>query len=240
MTETNTQTGRWSTAQAYEEAWWQARVDEINLEYLKQYAERLIANLDGIIDIKDDTRILEIGSGPAGILTFLNSDYKRAIEPLESFFAGIEKFARVRDKRVKYYEGKAEALPFAKNEFNLIIIDNVLDHCEEVTKVFTEMNRVLMSGGIIYMKLNVYHAWGKIVRLLSEKFQIDKGHPHTFTGADLKNHFREHHLTVVKEIRRGIFATWRKQLTSFKPRDLLKAISFSTPDTIIYVLAKKA
>ncbi len=237
MTRSIETTTRWGKAQAYEEDWWQNRIGAINLIYLQEYAKRLVENLHGILDIKKDTRILEIGSGPAGILTFLKSDHRCAIEPLEKFFAGIEKFSSFRDKRVKYFEGKAEKLPFENGEFDLIIIDNVLDHCEDITKVFSEMKRVLAANGIIYLRLNVYHAWGKIVRLLSERFQIDEGHPHTFTNSDLKRHFAKHGFTVVWELRKGAFVVWMRQLTSFRMKDFLKAVSLSSPDTIVHVLS---
>lgn len=238
MTRSIETTTRWGKAQAYEEAWWQDRIDAINLIYLKEYAARLTGNLQGILDIKNDTKLLEIGSGPAGILTFLKSDYRCAIEPLENFFAGIEKFSGFRDKQVKYFEGKAEKLPFKNGEFDLIIIDNVLDHCEDITKVFSEMRRVLAANGIIYLRLNVYHAWGKIVRQLSEFFQIDKGHPHTFTNADLKLIFDQNGFNIIREIRKGVLSIWIKQLTSFRVKDFLKAVSFSTPDTIVHILSK--
>jgi len=238
MTRSVEPTTRWAKAQAYEEAWWQERIDEINLDYLKEYAERVAENLHGILDIKNGTKILEIGSGPAGILTFLKSDHRCAIEPLESFFAGIEKFSSFRDKQVKYFEGKAEKLPFKNGEFDLIIIDNVLDHCEDISKVFSEMRRVLAANGIIYMRLNVYHAWGKTVRQLSEFFQIDKGHPHTFTNAGLKRILGRQGFKIVREIRKGVLAVWMKQLTSFRVKGFLKAVSFSTPDTIVHILAR--
>jgi len=238
MTRSIETTTRWSKAQAYEVAWWQERIDEINLDYLKEYAKRVAENLHGILDIRNDTKILEIGSGSAGILTFLKSDYRCALEPLESFFADIEKFSRFRDKQVKYFEGKAEKLPFKNGEFDLIIIDNVLDHCEDISKVFSEMRRVLAANGIIYMRLNVYHAWGKIVRQLSEFFQFDKGHPHTFTNVDLKRIFDQNDFSIIREIRKGVLSIWIKQLTAFKVKDFLKAVSFSTPDTIVHVISK--
>jgi ubiquinone/menaquinone biosynthesis C-methylase UbiE len=231
-----TKATRWEKAQAYEEAWWRKRIDSINLEYLRHYADELVANLDR--DLTKETNILEIGSGPAGILTFLKSDHRFAIDPLEGFFAQIEKFSNYRDENVKYFEAKSESLPFKNSKFHLVIIDNVLDHCESIPKVFSELSRVLKAKGIIYLRLNVYHVWGRIIRLLAERFQIDKGHPHTFTRSDLIRHFKQGNFAIIKEKSRGIFATWIAQLTSLKLKDFLKAISFSSPDTIIFVLSR--
>ncbi len=90
------------------------------------------------------------------MLTYINTKYRYAIDPLAHYFASVEEFNGFRDKKVKYYQGKAEALPFEDDNFVLIIIDNVLDHCENINLVFGEMHRVLKNRGIIYLRLNIY------------------------------------------------------------------------------------
>jgi len=234
-----TKTERWQKAQSYEEAWWQDIRDSIELDYLQDYAAELADNLSGILTIRSDTKILEIGSGPAGILTFLKSDHRFAIDPLESFFATVEKFAAYRDPQVNYFDGRSEELPFEDGMFDLIIIDNVLDHCEDIPAVFAEMRRVAKQGAVVYLRLNVYHVWGKIVRRLAELFQIDEGHPHTFSKADLERYFRQYDFEILKKKNRGFLKTWTKHLLSLQLKGLIKAASFSSPDTVTYVVRKR-
>lgn len=228
---------RWQSAQTYEKDWWEKQIEDIDLDYLRSYAAHLSHHTAPFLQIGKETKILEIGSGPAGVLTFLNADQKFAIEPLESFFASVPKCAAIRDERVQYVQGMAEELPWQNNMFDLIIIDNVLDHCQNVDAVFAEMQRVLRSGGIVYLRLNLYNIWGLIVRYFAEIFQIDEGHPYSFTPARLERYYHKHGFVIKQKVSRGIMKTWLKQISSFKVKELAKALSFATPDTVTYILA---
>ncbi|KAA3616528.1 MAG: class I SAM-dependent methyltransferase [Calditrichaeota bacterium] len=231
-------TDRWHVAQTYEKDWWEDRINGIDLDYLQKYATQLKENVAPVLKITKVTKILEIGSGPAGVLTFLESDQKYAIEPLESFFTAIPKCAEIRDKNVEYTEGMGENLPYDDGKFDLIIIDNVLDHCQDVEKVFAEMNRVLSPAGVVYLRLNLYNFWGLFVRYMAELFQIDEGHPYSFTKKGLEKYYKKHGLKVRTKTSRGVVKTWLKQVISFKAKELVKALTFSTPDTVIYILQK--
>ncbi len=76
-------------------------------------------------------------------MTFLKSNNKYAIDPLEDFFSNKEEWVRLRDPEVKYQKGKGENLPYKEEFFDLIILDNVLDHCENPVLVLDEVHRVL-------------------------------------------------------------------------------------------------
>lgn len=228
---------RWQTAQAYEKQWWQHRADNMDLEFYEAYAQDLIDELDGIFEIGGNTVILEIGSGAAGILTFLESEHRYAIDPLEQFFSTIPNFIRSRDKVVKYFAGKSENLPFRGNRFDFIIIDNVLDHCENVHLVLSEMSRVLKPNGCVYLRLNTYSLWGKFVRYLIELFQIDRGHPHTFTKKALRKIFVKSMFKACKCKPQGYFYCWLKALKSREPKQLAKAVTFTTSDKTMYILS---
>ncbi len=140
------QVDRWNKVQSSEELWWKKHIESIDLEYLQDYAKDLEYDLRNLFNIGRDTKILEIGSGPAGIVTFLKTDYRCAVDPLEPFFASVEKFSKFRDKAVIYSKAKAEELPFENDIFDLIIIDNVLDHCQDTQRIFSELHRVLHSN----------------------------------------------------------------------------------------------
>jgi ubiquinone/menaquinone biosynthesis C-methylase UbiE len=168
---------RWEQAQEYERNWWENQKKSISIEFYKNFADELKIVLNEILDINKNTSILEIGSGAAGTITFIDSDNKYAIDPLEYFYSTVTEFTKDRDARVNYYTAKGENLPFDTDKFDLIIIDNVLDHCSDPEAVLTEMNRVLKKGGVIYFRQNTYHFWGIFVRTLMEKITFDKGHP---------------------------------------------------------------
>jgi len=229
---------RWQSAQVYEKDWWGSHISTIEPDFYLAYAKDLLQELNGILTIKEDTAILEIGSGAAGIITHLESKSRNAIDPLEDFYSSVPKFKEFRDEKVNYHQGKAEKLPFEKNQFELIIIDNVLDHCADILAVFQEANRVLKTGGIVYLRLNVYTRWGRLVRKIVEVLQIDPGHPHTFIRTSLLNQLRQFGFNVLKEKRQGFWNTWIAELKTIKIKELLKALSFSSPNKTMFVLEK--
>ncbi len=229
---------RWHLAQTYEIKWWNDRTDTIDLDYLKYYAEDLLEEVRDVITIDQTTCILEIGSGPAGILTFLSSDNRHAIDPLEDYFSSIEQYSIFRDKRVKYQQGMGEHLPYDDEYFDFIIIDNVLDHCNSPEDVVKEMHRVLRPGGVVYFRQNTYHVWGKMIRELLELIRIDRGHPHTFLKSYLERLVQQNGFKILKKKSRGYYATWKSELRSPRFIDKLKALLFATRDKTLYVLNK--
>ena len=84
----NEQQTRWQLAQDYESNWWKDYNGD--LEWYRDFSQEVEIYTKPYILIKKETKILEIGSGAAGSLTFLNSDNKYAIDPvslLKSDFA---------------------------------------------------------------------------------------------------------------------------------------------------------
>lgn len=229
---------RWAVAQKYEKEWWAARQDQISFEFYREYAADLLQQTQDIIRIEPTTSILEIGSGAAGIITFLKADDRHAIDPLEDFYTAVPRFQTQRDRQVKYQQGRAENLPFDDRRFDFIICDNVLDHCDDAGRVFQELRRVLADHGVIYLRLNLYTTWGKFIRLLVELLGIDPGHPYTFTRKSIEKYFQENHLHVIKTGARGFFKTWLLELRSVKIKEFLKALSFSSPSKTLFLLAR--
>ncbi len=230
---------RWEKAQQYEKNWWGQSSGEIKFGFYKDFAESLLKFTEGQINITQKTQILEVGSGAGGIVTFLKeSENRYAIDPLENFYSSVEDFTCQRDKTVNYFNAIGEEIPFEDSKFDLLIIDNVLDHCRDPLKVMQECKRVLSGGGLIYMKQNTYHIWGVFIRYLMEVLLIDKGHPHTFTKKNLKDLISRNGLKVIKEERKGYFSTWRKELTSGGMKNLIKAVLFVTRDKVTFLISK--
>ena len=228
---------RWLLAQEYEKSWWDKRSNAIDFVFYKNFAQELLDFGRDELTIKDDTAILEVGSGAGGILTYLtDSKYRYAIDPLEDYYSSVEIFSNQRDPSVKYFTAKGEHLPFEDNKFDLVIMDNVLDHCDSPPKVMTEIKRVIKEKGTIYFKQNTYNIWGKSVRFIMERFLIDKGHPYTFTKKDLKTLLEKNEFTIIKRARNGYFPTWKKELSSPGAKEKIKAFLLVTRDKVTYLL----
>ncbi len=232
------QNSRWEKAQKYEKDWWSQRAHSINFEYYKVFARELLLELKPIIEINQSTSILEIGCGPAGISTYIDSNFKHAIDPLNDFFESIESFQKQRDTRTKYLKAKGENLPYEQETFDLVIMDNVLDHCEDPQKVMNETFRVMKMGSVLYFQQNVYTLWGKALRLGMEKFEIDKGHPFTFTKKDISLLLDRAGFEVLYSSSRGYLKQWISEVTSGNKKALIRAALLMTRDRDKYILRK--
>lgn len=230
---------RWEKAQQYEQNWWSERGEIINFQYYKVFASQLVSDLKLIIEIKKDPSILEVGCGPAGISTYLDSDRKYAIDPLNDYFVSVERFQQLRDQRTQYLTAKGESLPYKEESFDLVIMDNVLDHCENPEQVMKETLRVMKKGGVLYFQQNVYTLWGKGLRLGMEKFEIDKGHPHTFTKKDIYQLLNQIGLEVIYSDSRGYLKQWFSEVRSGNKKAMIRAALFMTRDRDKYILRRK-
>lgn len=234
----NNKEQRWKMAQEYEREWWVSRAKNLDLEFYRRFAQNIEKIIEPYYKVQKDHFILEIGSGAAGIITYLDCDNKFAIDPLENIYSSIKEFTSIRDSRVNYKLAKAENLPFENEVFDFIIMDNVLDHCEKPYMVVSEIKRVLKIGGVVYFRQNTYHIWGKIVRTLIEFLKIDKGHPFTFLKSDLNKVFKLNNLDVVYYQESGYLVTWVKEIKSDRIYDKIKALIFATRDKTTFIIQK--
>lgn len=171
---------RWLQAQEYERKHWQRIADKIASGVMKQLdwydwkARELEKKIPPYANIdKGNCKILEIGSGPIGIISFLKWGKERyAVEPLEDFFSSNAELIALRDSKVKYIKGCGEKLPFEDEEFSLIIIDNVLDHTREPKKVLREIYRVLMKNGLMFFTVNIRTNWGTFLHSILSLIHI--------------------------------------------------------------------
>ncbi|HYJ81067.1 MAG TPA: class I SAM-dependent methyltransferase, partial [Longimicrobiaceae bacterium] len=110
-------------------------------------------------------RVLDIGCGDAGVLiAFAESGARCA--GLELDEKSLER-GRVRAEEhgveIDLRRGVAEALPWPDSGFDLVILDNVLEHVTDRGATLREIRRVLAPGGILYQvtpkPLSLYSLW---------------------------------------------------------------------------------
>lgn len=98
-------------------------------------------------------RVLDVGCGDGGVPI--------AFAELGAAAAGLEPGARnLRRARaradehgvpVSFARGVAESLPFPDASRDLVILDNVLEHVADRTRTLTEIHRVLVPRGLLYL-----------------------------------------------------------------------------------------
>ena len=144
----------------------------------------------------------------------------------------------IRVNLYQYFQGKGEILPFEDGFFDLIIIDNVLDHCENPTLVLNEINRSLKIGGIIFFRQNLYNKWGKLLRTIMEFFKIDKGHPFTFTKQFFTKNINNRMWNIKHIEEDGYYMTWKNNLTNISFKGIIQTIFFIVRSRSLFILIK--
>jgi SAM-dependent methyltransferase len=181
---------RWQSAQRYERGFWEsvaARIADGSRSQLEWYAwraEQLALRLRslGLERLTNgQARVLEVGSGPVGVVGFFPAVERVAIDPLEPYYSSNATLTALRNRAVDYRQGSAEALPCDSGRYDLAIMENCIDHVRDVTAAMDELKRALNPGGTLYFTVNCRTKWGFILHRVLSRLRVDAGHPHTFT-----------------------------------------------------------
>lgn len=138
--------------------WWKAgNFEQWKNLYVSEYARgfQVLDMLRRTVEGLDPRglRMADIGCGDAGLpIAFAESGARAA--GLEVSPASIER-GRLRAEehgvQVDLRQGVAEALPWADASFDLVVLDNVLEHVQDRARTLAEIRRVLVPGGILYL-----------------------------------------------------------------------------------------
>jgi SAM-dependent methyltransferase len=218
-----TEQSRWAAAQSYERRYWESRARQIEsgasaqLGWYKWRAEQLEERLRaaGRADLCDGAaRVIEVGSGPVGLATFFPASRAVLVDPLHDFYGSSPVLSAMRNPAAEYVTGRGEALPAADGAFDLVIIENCIDHVENMHGVMAELLRVLSPGGVLYLTVNCRSSVGYYVHRALSRLKIDAGHPYTFTPARLDRLLAQYHLTVTDRQLGSFSAAWKEDLAS--------------------------
>lgn len=200
---------RWKQAQSSEKSFWEVlarRIEKDNKQELSWYRwraenlKRLVNKaISGSSFSLSSATVLEIGSGPVGVTSFLEAGECIAIDPLCDYYTLQPALVKYRDNNVQYKTGIGESLPFADAFCDLVVIENVIDHVQDAHAVMKEIGRVLKPGGILYLTINLHPAWGAILHWIISRLKIDKGHPYTFTLGKIRHFLAEHGFRILHD-----------------------------------------
>jgi SAM-dependent methyltransferase len=183
---------RWQRAQEYERSYWETQAAQIATGTVAQFdwyrwrADQLMHKLRvlGLDTLSNGhARVVEVGSGPIGVVPFLPAAERVAVDPLEPFYATNPVLTALRPSDVEYRPGLGEQLPCETGRYDLAMIENCIDHVQNPSAVRAELYRVLKPDGILYLTVNCRTAWGYRVHRVLSRLRLDPGHPYTFTPA---------------------------------------------------------
>ncbi|HJR76037.1 MAG TPA: class I SAM-dependent methyltransferase [Nitrospiraceae bacterium] len=221
---------RWQEAQAYEQSYWARLADNIALGSTGQlgwYSWKADLMEQHLVSIADELslregKILEIGSGPIGIATFMKWGERYTLDPLEDFYRSNSRLSELRNRSVTYGVGSGEKVPFGDETFSLVILDNVLDHVHGAGQVLDEIHRVLSKGRFLYLAVNIHIPWGAFLHRILSRLKIDRGHPYTFTDRSIRKFVTDHKFVIRKEFINDYAEAKEKDMKSSSLKDQIK------------------
>jgi ubiquinone/menaquinone biosynthesis C-methylase UbiE len=92
------------------------------------------------------TRVLDFGCGTgnyANALQRLTQAQVYGVEPSD----GMRKKAAAKNPNIAFVNGDHENIPFEDNFFDFVYMTDVIHHIPDIAAMFTEIGRVLKSGG---------------------------------------------------------------------------------------------
>lgn len=126
------------------------------IETLRRYAPDFSIN---------GSSVLDVGCGDAGALIAF-AEKGALCAGIECFDVSLER-GRMRAEDhgvdVDLKKGVAESIPYPDSSFDLVMLDNVLEHVGDRAKSLLEVRRVLKPGGLLYLvtpkPLSIYSLW---------------------------------------------------------------------------------
>jgi SAM-dependent methyltransferase len=224
---------RWKQAQEYEQGFWEGVASEIaddslgRIDFYEWRAGELRKRLDRlglgwVVDGSSD--IAEFGSGPVGVIGFLPGGRRIAVDPLNRFYSRNEHLTRLRDPSVEYLEVEGEATGLPAGSFDMVVMENCIDHTQDPEAVMREIRRILRPGGVLYLTVNGRSRPGYYVHRALARLALDPGHPHTYTAGRFRRMVERHGFEVAEFEVGSWWAAWKEDLLSARRRPLAKAV----------------
>jgi len=136
-------------------------------------------------------RVLEIGCGPSGLFMIAPEgiDYT-CLDPLMDEY--LTNFPEIRDKKLKYVNGKVEDFAGGgKESFDLILGFNAIDHVDDIATAMRSIYELSNRQTVVVLSLNShnYRILQRVFSLFS--FILDPLHKHQHTTAQYEKIFKQ-------------------------------------------------
>jgi ubiquinone/menaquinone biosynthesis C-methylase UbiE len=117
--------------------------------YIGRYSNQLARQLMSMVGIAGGQRVLDVGCGPGSLTTALverlGPGSVSAVDPSEPY----AKACRTRARGAGVVVARAQALPFAHGEFDVVLAQLVVNLLDDPEAGVREMARVTLSGGVV-------------------------------------------------------------------------------------------
>jgi len=197
---------RWREAQEHErEFWrtWRRLMPYRHLDFAKHWAgERVRFGLPD--DFFRDRIVLEVGSGPVGMIHFIPEAALRI--RLDVLMCDFPDKLDLPEPGLSV-AATGERLPLASKAIDIAICFNALDHMQDPRAALEELARVLRPGGTLMLNVHTFPSWVKPL------LTVDRTHPHHWTHAEFVGQVSDFlHVVAAREERHIFDIPWREHL----------------------------
>lgn len=185
-----TPTDSFELAQEEQRTYWQQgwEGNRDRLQKVGSHWDCFIKLLRGQINLKLTDRILDVGCGPCGMISYLDIGERYGLDPLIDYY--LLKFDMA--KQIRWVKGMAEDMPFQDNFFDVVISTDTLDHVANPERVLKEIKRVLKKRGLLFLTVNTYTRRVKSIRSFQRRIGLDSLIQfHTFTAQQIEQKLYE-------------------------------------------------
>ena len=153
---------RWKIAQYYENKHWQIKYHKgekgkTGAEFQKariSYIQNRDSTFFDLNKIRfDDKTIVEIGSGPTGLIFTLEGKKRYAVDPLMDQYKKLYDFSN--QQNLELIAAQGEHMPIKSNIADMVICTNVLDHVQNPKLLISEAFRLLKKNGDFFLGTSV-------------------------------------------------------------------------------------
>ena len=193
--------------------------------------------------IDEGTSVIEVGSGPHGLIFGFGACRGVGIDPLAVDYKRLFPELQCRANTVAAI---GEELPFGDASFDVVLSDNVIDHATRPLAIVDELVRVLRPGGVLYFTVNVHHPVYELVskahgawNAVGIKVELSAFADHTvhLTENRIESYFEKFPVDILHQSStvNGTRSAFRR--TKARNADLLKKLFFK--NALFELIARK-
>ena len=119
---------------------------------VRHIVETRINRINGVAHLAKGASVLEVGSASGlGLAAFCELGFKAyGIEPWDQARKNSDEIAAYLNKEYEVRDGRAESIPFDDEYFDLVYVNSVMEHVDDLELSFSEISRVLKPGGVLW------------------------------------------------------------------------------------------
>jgi len=178
---------KWKVAQAAEIKWWNNYLKHKDkssyYDWKRRYWVDFLKDINFVLS-PTPLKILDAGSGPAGIFTILKNHEVVAVDPLlDKYESSLEQFETSDFQNVEFITSTIERIHMDQR-FDIVFCLNCINHVSSIQSSLRNLFNALKPGGKIVLSTDAHNS-----NLLKNLFQLIPGdilHPHQYNIEEYK------------------------------------------------------